>query len=586
MFRVFRYLRKRDVLFILASFVFTGLQVFLELLIPGYMSEITTILSSGQQDMGEILKAGGSMLLCAFGSLVVAIMVGYCSTMVATGFTMRLRSKIYEKVTGFSMEEINGFSTASLITRSTNDIVQVQMLLVMGMGILFRSVLMSVMAILNIYSKSWQWTFSTGVAVLLLVTIILTLVVIVLPKFRKIQTLTDNLNRVTRENLTGIRVVRAYNAEKFQQGKFEEANDDLTNTHLFVGRSMAFLNPGMSIIMSGLSLSIYWIGAYLISRAGAVETKITLFSDMVVFSSYAMQVVMSFMMLTMIFIILPRAAVSARRIMEVMDRKSKITDGTVTEGVEGVREVTFENVSFSYPDAGEEVLSDISFTAKRGETVAFIGSTGSGKSTLINLVLRFFDATKGRVLVDGVDVKDYNLTALRNKIGLVPQRAILFGGTIRSNVAYGEKGDNREYTDEDVKEALRIAQAEEFVSKLEDGLDAHVAQGGTNFSGGQKQRLSIARAICRKPDIYVFDDSFSALDYKTDRILRGELKKVTGDSITLLVAQRIGTIMDADQIIVLDDGKVAGKGTHKELLAGCEVYRQIAYSQLSKEELE
>ncbi|MBQ7972121.1 MAG: ABC transporter ATP-binding protein [Lachnospiraceae bacterium] len=586
MFRVFRYLRKRDVLFILASFVFTGLQVFLELLIPGYMSEITTILSSGQQDMGEILKAGGSMLLCAFGSLVVAIMVGYCSTMVATGFTMRLRSKIYEKVTGFSMEEINGFSTASLITRSTNDIVQVQMLLVMGMGILFRSVLMSVMAILNIYSKSWQWTFSTGVAVLLLVTIILTLVVIVLPKFRKIQTLTDNLNRVTRENLTGIRVVRAYNAEKFQQGKFEEANDDLTNTHLFVGRSMAFLNPGMSIIMSGLSLSIYWIGAYLISRAGAVETKITLFSDMVVFSSYAMQVVMSFMMLTMIFIILPRAAVSARRIMEVMDRKSKITDGTVTEGVEGVREVTFENVSFSYPDAGEEVLSDISFTAKRGETVAFIGSTGSGKSTLINLVLRFFDATKGRVLVDGVDVKDYNLTALRNKIGLVPQRAILFGGTIRSNVAYGEKGDNREYTDEDVKEALRIAQAEEFVSKLENGLDAHVAQGGTNFSGGQKQRLSIARAICRKPDIYIFDDSFSALDYKTDRILRGELKKVTGDSITLLVAQRIGTIMDADQIIVLDDGKVAGKGTHKELLAGCEVYRQIAYSQLSKEELE
>jgi len=586
MFRVFRYLRKRDVLFILASFVFTGLQVFLELLIPGYMSEITTILSSGQQDMGEILKAGGSMLLCAFGSLVVAIMVGYCSTMVATGFTMRLRSKIYEKVTGFSMEEINGFSTASLITRSTNDIVQVQMLLVMGMGILFRSVLMSVMAILNIYSKSWQWTFSTGVAVLLLVTIILTLVVIVLPKFRKIQTLTDNLNRVTRENLTGIRVVRAYNAEKFQQGKFDEANDDLTNTHLFVGRSMAFLNPGMSIIMSGLSLSIYWIGAYLISRAGTAETKITLFSDMVVFSSYAMQVVMSFMMLTMIFIILPRAAVSARRIMEVMDRKSKITDGTVTEGVEGVREVTFENVSFSYPDAGEEVLSDISFTAKRGETVAFIGSTGSGKSTLINLVLRFFDATKGRVLVDGVDVKDYNLTALRNKIGLVPQRAILFGGTIRSNVAYGEKGDNREYTDEDVKEALRIAQAEEFVSKLENGLDAHVAQGGTNFSGGQKQRLSIARAICRKPDIYIFDDSFSALDYKTDRILRGELKKVTGDSITLLVAQRIGTIMDADQIIVLDDGKVAGKGTHKELLAGCEVYRQIAYSQLSKEELE
>ena len=432
----------------------------------------------------------------------------------------------------------------------------------------------------------------------------------VLPKFKIIQTLTDNLNRVTRENLTGIRVVRAYNAEDFQEGKFEEANEELTKTHLFTQRAMAIMGPGMSIIMNGLSLAVYWIGAYLINEAGSPDEKIMMFSDMVVFSSYAMQVVMSFMMLTMIFIILPRASVSAKRIMEVLDTKTKIVDGvagsangaSATEedqrsadkkeaaGVQNTaqddtHEVIFDNVTFRYPDALDAVLENISFTAKSGETVAFIGSTGSGKSTLIHLVPRFYDVTEGRILVDGVDVRDYTQEALRNKIGLVPQRAVLFAGTIRSNIAYGENGKQKEYTDEEIWEALRIAQAEDFVSKLDQKLDADVAQGGTNFSGGQKQRLSIARAICRRPDIYIFDDSFSALDYKTDRVLRGELAKVTGNAITLLVAQRIGTILDADQIIVLDDGKIVGKGTHKELMQTCEVYQQIAYSQLSKEEL-
>ncbi len=585
MIRIFKYLQKRELILILATFILTGLQVFLELKLPEYMSRITSVIVAPGSALQDVITAGTYMLLCAFGGLAVSVLVGFCSTRVATGFSMRLRAAVYHKVTDFSLEEINEFSTASLITRSTNDIVQIQMLLVMGMGIIFRSVLMATLAILKIRAKSWQWTLSTGVAVLLLIMIIVILMIVAVPKFKLIQNMTDNLNRVTRENLTGIRVVRAYNAQKFQQGKFREANDELTDTHLFVGKTMAIMSPGMSIIMSGLSLSIYWIGAILIQEAATAD-KLVLFSDMVVFSSYAMQVVMSFMMMTMIFLILPRAAVSAKRILEVLDTKKKITDGTETQGKEGVREVTFDHVSFSYPDAGEEVLSDISFSAKKGETVAFIGSTGCGKTTLVNLLVRFYDVTKGAVYVDGVNVKDYKCEALRDKIGLVPQRATLFAGTIRSNVGYGDKNGVSEYTDEEVWKALEIAQAKEFVEKLEDGLEAHVAQGGSNFSGGQKQRLSIARAICRKPDIYVFDDSFSALDYKTDRILRGELKKITKDAITLIVAQRIGTIADADCIVVLDDGRVAGMGTHKELLTNCEVYRQIAYSQLSKEELE
>ncbi len=608
MFSVLKYLRKREILFMLGAMLFTGLQVFLELKLPDYMSSITTTVVTPGSEMWMIWYDGGLMLLCALGGLVTSVVVGFFCAKVATGFSMRLRSKVYDKVTGFSMEEINGFSTASLITRSTNDIMQVQMFLVMGTAIMFRAILMSVMAIGKIYSKNWQWTLSTAIAVALLMIMIVSLIIIVLPKFKIVQTLTDNLNRVTRENLTGIRVVRAYNAEDFQEEKFAEANDALTKTQLFNQKTMAILGPGMSIIMNGLSLAIYWIGAYLINEApmpadlmgtisdGSVALtevmnvqpdKITVFSDMIVFSSYAMQVVMSFMMLTMIFIILPRASVSAKRIAEVLETKTKIVDGAygAEKDNKTSHEVVFDNVSFRYPDAEENVLENISFTAKAGETVAFIGSTGSGKSTLINLVPRFYDATEGRILVDGVDVKDYTQEALRNKIGLVPQRAVLFAGDIRSNIAYGENGKEEKATDDDIWEALRIAQAEDFVQKLEGKLDAEVAQGGTNFSGGQKQRLSIARAVCRKPDIYVFDDSFSALDYKTDKILRGELKKVTGNAITLLVAQRIGTIMDAEQIIVLDDGKVAGMGTHKELLQSCEVYQQIAYSQLSKEEL-
>lgn len=608
MFSILKYLRKREMLFMLGTILVTTLQVFLELKLPDYMNAITTTVITPNSPMSEIWRAGGMMLLCSFGGLIASVVVGFFCAKVATGFSMRLRSKVYDKVTGFSMEEINGFSTASLITRSTNDIMHVQMFLVMGTAIMFRAIIMASMAIGKIYSKSWQWTVSTAIAVLLLMLLIVSLIIIVLPKFKIIQTLTDNLNRVTRENLTGIRVVRAYNAEDFQEGKFEEANDELMKTHLFTQRSMAILGPGMSIIMNGLSLAVYWIGAYLINEAGSPDDKIVMFSDMVVFSSYAMQVVMSFMMLTMIFIILPRASVSAKRIKEVLDTKTKIVDGAVGSAGEigatvedkdnagkkeavqnalqdGNHEVIFENVSFRYPDASDAVLENISFTAKSGETVAFIGSTGSGKSTLINLVPRFYDVTEGRILVDGVDVRDYTQESLRNKIGLVPQRAVLFGGSIRSNIAYGENGKQEEYSDEEIWEALRIAQAEDFVSKLDKKLDADVAQGGTNFSGGQKQRLSIARAICRKPDIYIFDDSFSALDYKTDRVLRGELAKVTGNAITLLVAQRIGTILDADQIVVLDDGKIVGKGTHKELMEACEVYQQIAYSQLSKEEL-
>ena len=585
MFSILKYLRKREMLFMLGTILVTIVQVFLELKLPDYMNAITTTVITPGSPMSEIWRAGGMMLLCSFGGLVASIAVGFLCAKVATGFSMRLRSKVYDKVTGFSMEEINGFSTASLITRSTNDIMHVQMFLVMGTAIMFRAVIMASMAIGKIYSKSWQWTLSTAIAVLLLLLLIISLIIVVLPKFKIIQTLTDNLNRVTRENLTGIRVVRAYNAEDFQESKFEEANEALTKPHLFTQRSMVIMGPGMSIIMNDLSLAVYWIGAYLINEAGSPDEKIMMFSDMVVFSSYAMQVVMSFMMLTMIFIILPRASVSAKRIKEVLDTKTKIVDGEVEGSDRDTHEVIFENVSFRYPDASDAVLENISFTAKSGETVAFIGSTGSGKSTLINLVPRFYDVTEGRILVDGVDVREYTQEALRNKIGLVPQRAVLFGGTIRSNIAYGENGKQEEYSDEEIWEALRIAQAEDFVSKLDKKLDADVAQGGTNFSGGQKQRLSIARAICRKPDIYIFDDSFSALDYKTDRVLRGELAKITDNAITLLVAQRIGTILDADKIVVLDDGKVVGLGTHKELMETCEVYQQIAYSQLSKEEL-
>lgn len=612
MLKLMKYLRPREIFCILGVLLFSGIQVFLELKLPDYMSEITNLIMTPGTSTSQIRGAGGMMILCAFAGLVMSIVVGFLAAMTSSGFGARLREMVFKKVCGFSMEEINSFSTASLITRSTNDVIQIQMFLVMGVVILFRSILMSVLAIIKISNKNWQWTFSTAVAVVLLITMICILMIFALPRFKRIQSLTDNLNSVTRENLTGLRVVRAYNAEAFQAEKFEEANDQLTRTQLFVQRAMSVMFPYMNIIMNGLGLAVYWIGAYLIYAANGMD-KINLFSDMIVFSSYAMQVVMSFMMLSMIFIILPRAGVSANRINEVLNTKSSIQDGPVminrekkadvkesrgadanenketetakkrSAGLAG--DIVFDHVSFKYPDAGDYVLSDISFTAKKGETVAFIGATGSGKTTLVNLALRFYDATEGNIYVDGIDVRDYTLKELHNKFGYVSQRSVLFSGTIRSNIAYGENGQQSEFTDEEIREALRIAQAEDFVKEKEAGLNTHVAQGGTNFSGGQKQRLSIARAICRKPEILVFDDSFSALDYKTDRILRKKLKEAFKDTTTLLVAQRIGTIIDADRIVVLDEGHVAGIGTHKELLKNCEVYKEIAYSQLSEEEL-
>ena len=497
---------------------------------------------------------------------------------------MRLREAVYNKTIDFSMEEIGRFSTASLITRTTNDIQQIQMFVAMGLQATFKAPILTVWAILKISGTSWQWTAVTGGAVAILTVMLGTVIFLVLPKFKRMQTLTDNVNRVTRENLTGIRVVRAYNAESYQEEKFEKANEELTGTNLFTSRLMSILFPGMTLIMSGLTLAIYWVGVYMIN-ASAVTERLAIFSDMIVFSSYAMQVIMAFMMLVMTFVILPRALVSAKRINEVMDIEPKICDGKVT-GSELFEqgEIEFRHVSFRYPDAEENILSDISFTAHRGETVAFIGSTGSGKSTLVNLIPRFYDVTEGEILIDGINVKEYTQEALHNKLGYVPQRAVLFTGSVCSNVTYGDNG--RCEAPEFLWKSLEIAQADEFIHRLEESADALVAQGGTNFSGGQKQRLSIARAIYRRPEIYIFDDSFSALDYKTDRTLRNALKQETGGATTLIVAQRIGTIMDADQIIVLDEGKIVGQGTHRELLAACPAYREIAQSQLSKEEME
>lgn len=524
------------------------------------------------------------MLLCALGSLASAIIVGFLAARVALSFSQRLRSMLFNKVESFSMEEINSFSTSSLITRSTNDITQIQMFVTMGLQSIVKAPIMAVWAITKISGKGFEWSLATGVTVLLLVTMVTAIMIFVIPKFKKMQVLTDNLTRVTRENLTGLRVVRAYNAEDYQAEKFEVANEDITSTQMFTNRAMSVMTPVMTIAISGLSLAIYWIGAYLINEAGAAD-RLTLFSDMVVFSQYAMQVIMAFIMLVTMFIILPRASVSAKRINEVLDTEPTLLDGDATEGLAGVKgEVTFNHVSFKYPDAEDYILEDVNFTVKQGETIAFIGSTGSGKSTLINLVPRFFDATEGEVLIDGVNVKDYKMEALYNKIGYVPQKAVLFKGTVNSNVGYGDNGAG-DFAGDEVKWAVNIAQGTDFVEKMDEKYDAPIAQGGENISGGQKQRLAIARAVCRRPEIYIFDDSFSALDYKTDKILRKTLKNSTAGVTSLIVAQRIGTIMDADQIVVLDDGKVVGKGTHKELLRDCAVYKEIAMSQLSEEEL-
>lgn len=584
MVKLLKKLTWKDFILAAVAFVFIIVQVWLSLTMPDYMSEITKLVQTKGSKMNDILIAGGKMLACALGSLLAAVCTSICASKISSNFSANLRGQVFHKVQSFSMEEIGNFSTASLITRSTNDITQVQMLIVMGLEVLLKAPIMAVWALCKISTKNWQWTASTGVAVVVLLSFVCVCVAVALPKFKKLQSLTDNLNRVTRENLTGLNVVRAYNAEGYQQKKFNDANDELTKTQLFANRTMGTMMPGIQMVMNGLMLAIYWLGAYLISNAQMFD-KLTIFSDMIVFTQYAMQVVMSFMMLVMIFVLLPRASVSAKRINEVLDMPLSIKDGTKENGIDGKKgEVEFRNVSFCYPDAEKDVIEDISFTAHKGETIAFIGSTGCGKSTVINMIPRFYDATKGEVLVDGVNVKEYTQKALRNKIGYVSQKAVLFTGSIKSNVAYGDNG-TKGFTDDDVKHAIETAQAKEFVDKTEGGVDAFVAQGGSNFSGGQKQRLSIARAICRHPEILIFDDSFSALDYKTDRVLRDTLRKTCADATRFIVAQRIGTIRDADKIIVLDDGKIAGMGKHNELMETCEVYRQIAYSQLSKEEL-
>lgn len=584
MLKLFKNLKKAEWTLAAVSGVFIIMQVWLDLTMPEYMAQITSLVQMPGSSMRKILLAGAKMLLCALGSLAASVVTTICAAKIAVTFGGTLREKLFRKVQSFSMEEIGHFSTASLITRSTNDITQIQMLIAMGLQMLVKAPIMAVWAILKIADKQWQWTLSTGIAVLALLVIVGTSMVLVMPKFRKMQILTDDLNRVTRENLTGLRVVRAYNAESYQERKFEQANDALTGTNLFAQRAMSFMMPGIQLVMSGLSLAIYWIGGVLINQAG-ISDKIQLFSDMMVFSQYAIQVVMAFMMLVMIFMILPRASVSARRILEVLDTEPVILDGTNVESANGISgEVEFQNVSFRYPDAEECVLKNISFTAKKGETVALIGSTGCGKSTVINLIPRFYDVTEGKVVVDGMDVRAYTQRSLRNKIGYVSQKATLFTGTIRSNIAYGEN-ERAGISEDEVKASAVTAQADDFIEKMESGYDAYVAQGGSNLSGGQKQRISIARAIARKPEILIFDDSFSALDYKTDRILRKALDKACKDTTRIIVAQRIGTIRDADKIIVLDNGRIAGMGRHQELMEHCEVYQQIALSQLSKEEL-
>ena len=584
MLKLLKNLSKKDWLCVLLSLGFIVLQVWLDLTMPDYMSEMTVLVQTSGSAMKDILAAGGKMLLCALGSLVSSVVVAVFASGIASNFASVLRMKLFNKVQSFSMEEIGRFSTASLITRSTNDIMQVQMFITMGLQMLIKAPIMAVWAVLKIAGKNTEWTITTGVAVVVLLVIVGMCVMLALPKFKKLQMLTDDMNRVTRENITGLRVVRAYNAEKYQEKKFDEANSNLTNTYLFTSRTMSFMMPSIQLVMNGLMLAIYWVGAILIDKADMMD-KIGLFSDMVVFSQYAVMVVMSFMMLVMIFVILPRASVSAKRINEVLDTEATINDGTLCETPAGIKgQIEFKNVNFKYPDAEDYVLKNISFSAKAGETIAFIGATGCGKSTAVNLIPRFYDVTEGEVLVDGVNVKEYKQYVLHNKIGYVSQKAVLFGGTIKSNVAYGDNGKDK-FLESDIVDAVYTAQASEFVEKLDEGYDSYVAPGGSNLSGGQKQRLSISRAICRHPEILIFDDSFSALDNKTDRMLRNALKKECADATKIIVAQRIGTIRDADKIIVLDNGVMAGMGTHDELMANCEVYRQIAYSQLSKEEL-
>ena len=585
MLKLLKSFTKKEWLLSILVVLLVVFQVWLDLKLPDYMSQITRLVQTEGSQMSEILQNGGYMILCAIGSLFAAVITGYLTSSISSNFSMKLREKIFTKVEELSMNEVKQFSTSSLITRTTNDVTQIEMLIAMGLQLLIKAPITAIWAVTKILNKSWQWSTITGVAVVILLGVIGLITTLVIPRFKKVQKLIDNINNVTRENLTGIRVVRAFNAEEYQEDKFQNVNNNLTKLQTFNQTTFSIMQPVMYLIMYGITLAIYFVGAFLIENALMVD-KLTIFGDMVVFSSYAMQVIMSFLMLAMIFMMLPRAEVSANRINEVLDTESTIKDGNLDKDITDERgTVEFKNVSFRYPDAEEYLLKDISFKANKGETIAFIGSTGSGKSTLINLIPRFYDVTKGEVLVDGVNVKEYKQEFLYNKIGYIPQKAVMFNGTVSSNVAYGDNGKG-EISKEKIKEAINVAQATEFVEKMENTYDAHMASGGTNVSGGQKQRLSIARAIARDPEIYIFDDSFSALDYKTDSILRKELKKYTKDATTLIVAQRIGTIINSDKIIVLDEGKVVGEGKHKDLLKTCEVYKQIALSQLSKEELE
>lgn len=617
MLRISKYLSKTEIGQMLLSLAFIAGQVFFDLRLPDYMSKVTELVETPGSKMIDIWKEGGKMLLVSLGSVICAVAVGYFMARVGASFSQRLRSLEFRKVESFGPAEMSKFSTASLITRSTNDVTQIQMFITMGVLLIFRAPIMAVWAICKIAGKGFEWTAATAVATVVMLLFVVIIMILVIPRFRLMQRLTDNINAVARENLTGLRVVRAYNAEDYQESKFAKVNDDLTNTQLFTTRALAAMNPVMSSVMNGLGLSIYWIGAYLIKDAALPADRLTNFSNMVVFSSYAMQVIMAFLLVSMVFVLWPRADVSAQRVMEVLDTEPSVTTGALTEGKPGEKgTVEFRNVGFAYPGTRNEMLKNISFTARKGQTVAFIGSTGSGKSTLVNLVPRFYDTTEGDVLVDGVNVKDYDIKVLRDKIGYVPQQSVMFKGTVASNVSYGdrpgdaeevevadtstakgrklelaliagedERGELSEEQMADVRAASDVAQADEFVQRMDGQYDAPIAQSGSNVSGGQKQRLSIARAVYRHPEILVFDDSFSALDFKTDRAVRDALKKNAAGATKLIVAQRVGTIMDADTIVVLDDGKVVGEGTHKELLGSCPVYREIAESQMSPDEL-
>ena len=584
MIKIFKNLHKKEMLFIIISIVFIVIQVWLDLKIPEYMSNITKLIQLNSANMNDILNQGLWMLLCSLGSLLLAIFVGYFAAYVGTSFEKKLRRNMFEKVESFSMEEIQKFSTSSLITRTTNDITQVKMFLIMGIQMLAKAPIMAFMAIMKIMGKEWTFSLITIIGVIIILLLVTVLIFVVIPKFKKVQKLTDDINKITRENLTGIRVVRAYNAEDYQLNKFENVNDDLTKTHMFTQRLMAIVSPVMTSVMSLLSLAIYWTGAYIINKS-LLADKIIVFSDMVVFSSYAVQIIISFMLLAALFIIYPRASVSISRINEVLSTNSKIKDGNISKdnGLKG--EVIFNNVSFKYPEAEEYVLKNISFKASNGEVIGVIGSTGSGKSTLVNLIPRFYDATEGEILVDGINIKDMKLEYLYNKLGYISQKPILFKGTVKNNISLG-KVNGKKVDINNIEKSLEVSQAEEFVNKMDKGINSKISQSGTNISGGQKQRLSIARAVSRNPEIYIFDDSFSALDFKTDYNLRKQLNKYTKNSTKFIVSNRIGTIKDADKILVLDNGILVGNGTHKELLNNCKVYREIAESQISKEELE